>query len=132
VVFCLCLLLIFKQQTFRIFSPEGAPDMQTNGAVERVHRNGLINFAGASTNSDGSSEYAFAMRALHGDDEEAAEEALEKVLNWEAEQQEREQEEEPSHFCKLSCAQAAKTRDCLTVELEAGQVINRIKEAREK
>ncbi len=120
-------LLLEGRKTFALFSPDGAGEMKTMGRVVRVHRNGLVNFEGGLTNADGSTEYALAERALHGDDEEAAEEALEKMLRWQEEDERQTSRStmggDPSHFCRVTAEEAAAKKAQLVVQLAKGQAL---------
>lgn len=55
------------------------------------------------------------------DDEEAAEAALEMVLQLEREEGQGETMD-PNHFSKLTAKEAAVMHECMTIELSAGQV----------
>ncbi len=119
-------LLLAGRKSFALFSPDGAAELQTVGRVARVHANGLINFEGAPTNADGSTEYALAEKALHGEDEEAAERALEQMLEWEVAEGQRQAAAamgDPAHFCRISAEEAAQKRPVLAVQLREGQAL---------
>lgn len=46
-------VLIRGRKRFTIFSPNEAERLKLNGKISRVFENGLINFEGLETNSDG-------------------------------------------------------------------------------
>jgi hypothetical protein len=120
-------LLLAGRKSFALFSPDAAAEMQTTGRVARVHGNGLINFEGAPTNADGSTEYALAEKAMQGDDEEAVERALEQMLEWEVEAGKQKQPKsmvgDPAHFCRIGAEEASQKRPMLTVQLREGQAL---------
>ena len=121
-------LLLAGRKSFALFSPDGACDMQTAGRVARVHANGLINFEGGLTNADGSTEYALAEKALHGEDEEAAERALEQILEWQMEEEKEggrggAKMGDPAHFCRISAKEASAKRPLLAAQLREGQAL---------
>jgi dihydrofolate reductase len=56
-------ILLMGRKTFRLFSPDCAPDLHTHGRIAYIHHNGRINYENERTRPDGATESA--VRALN-------------------------------------------------------------------
>ena len=121
-------ILLSGTKRFTLFSPDRAQDLQTVGTIERVFENGLINFEGCETNSDGSTKFAVAQKRLENAEiagnEEEIENALEAILDLgeqeEALKEEGENNGDPYHFCKIPSKNALMFPH-LEIELKEGE-----------
>ena len=118
-------ILLSGSKTFTIFSPKYTVQMRTFGAIERVHRNGRINYRGRETHADGSTTqdrcraeikqkvFEAERELLQLEDEgcqdsgrlEAAEEKLQEALDLELSLLEEEEEEEEEDMGKDKSAE---------------------------